>query len=109
MKPLNGKGEAIQKGLLISEEALRYAGSLPVSTTIIGMENFKILRQNLQIAQKPPTNVERRNGPSCASVYSPFQSMGDSSTTRCLVNATIRRPISLMVIRSIPRKMKLSR
>ena len=51
MKPLNGKGEAIQKGLLTPEEALRYAMSLPVSTTITGMEKLEILRQNLQIAQ----------------------------------------------------------
>ena len=39
------------KGALTAEEALRYAMSLPVSTTITGMESADILRQNLRIAQ----------------------------------------------------------
>jgi aryl-alcohol dehydrogenase-like predicted oxidoreductase len=51
MKPLQGHGDAIQKGALTAEEALRYAMSLPVTTTITGMEKADVLRQNLQIAQ----------------------------------------------------------
>src|SRR5436309_2253318 len=38
MKPLQGHGEAILKGAVTAEEALRYAMSLPVTTTITGME-----------------------------------------------------------------------
>ena len=51
MKPLNGHGEAIQHGVLTAEEALRYAMSLPVVTTITGMEKPEILQQNLKVAQ----------------------------------------------------------
>jgi predicted aldo/keto reductase-like oxidoreductase len=51
MKPINGHGEAVQKGVITAQEALRYAMSLPVTTTITGMESIEILRQNLQVAQ----------------------------------------------------------
>lgn len=50
MKPLQGHGEAIEKGAITAEEALRYAMSLPVTTTITGMEKPEVLRQNLKIA-----------------------------------------------------------
>ena len=51
MKPLNGHGDAIKKGAITAEEGLRYAMSLPVSTTITGIDKPEILRQNLRIAQ----------------------------------------------------------
>jgi aryl-alcohol dehydrogenase-like predicted oxidoreductase len=51
MKPLSGKGDAVKKGVLSAEEALRYAMSLPVATTVTGMERMEILEQNLKIAQ----------------------------------------------------------
>ncbi len=51
MKPLCGHGESVKKGVLQAEEALRYAMSLPVTTTITGMEKLDVLRQNLKIAQ----------------------------------------------------------
>jgi aryl-alcohol dehydrogenase-like predicted oxidoreductase len=51
MKPMVGHGEAIQKGVLTAEEALRYAMSLPVTTTITGMERRDVLQQNLKVAQ----------------------------------------------------------
>ncbi len=51
MKPMSGHGEPIQNGAISAEEALRYAMSLPVTTTITGMEKPDILRQNLRIAQ----------------------------------------------------------
>jgi predicted aldo/keto reductase-like oxidoreductase len=51
MKPMSGHGEPIQNGAVTAEEALRYAMSLPVATTITGMEKPDILRQNLRIAQ----------------------------------------------------------
>jgi predicted aldo/keto reductase-like oxidoreductase len=60
MKPLTGKGDPIKKGLLKAEEALRYAMSLPVTTTITGMERLEVLQQNLKIAQnfQPMTPAE---------------------------------------------------
>jgi aryl-alcohol dehydrogenase-like predicted oxidoreductase len=51
MKPLQGHGDAIQKGAIAAEEALRYAMSLPVTTTITGMDKPEVLHQNLKIAQ----------------------------------------------------------
>jgi len=52
MKPISGHGEAVLKGVLTAEENLRYAMSLPVTTTITGMETLDILHQNLRIAQQ---------------------------------------------------------
>jgi uncharacterized protein len=51
MKPLGGKGDPIQRGVFTAEELLRYAMSLPVTTTITGVSEIPILEQNLQIAQ----------------------------------------------------------
>jgi aryl-alcohol dehydrogenase-like predicted oxidoreductase len=51
MKPICGHGEPVQQGVFTAEEMLRYAMSLPVTTTITGMEKMEILEQNLKIAQ----------------------------------------------------------
>jgi predicted aldo/keto reductase-like oxidoreductase len=51
MKPLNGHGDAVKQGVITAEEALRYAMSLPVATTITGMEKPEVLEQNLRVAQ----------------------------------------------------------
>jgi aryl-alcohol dehydrogenase-like predicted oxidoreductase len=51
MKPIGGHGEPVQSGALTASEALRYAMTLPVATTISGVEEMHILEQNLQIAQ----------------------------------------------------------
>jgi uncharacterized protein len=51
MKPINGHGEPVKKGVITAQEALRYAMSLPVATTITGMESPDILHQNLAVAQ----------------------------------------------------------
>ena len=51
MKPLNGHGDAILHGAITAEDALRYAMSLPVSTTITGIDKPEVLQQNLQIAR----------------------------------------------------------
>jgi aryl-alcohol dehydrogenase-like predicted oxidoreductase len=51
MKPFTGKAEPLQKDIFSVDEMLRYAMSLPVATTITGMEKPDVLRQNLKIAQ----------------------------------------------------------
>ena len=51
MKPMGGHGDPVQKGVFTAEELLRYAMSLPVATTIAGMEKPAILEQNLKVAQ----------------------------------------------------------
>ncbi len=60
MKSLGGNGQPIQQGVVTVEEALRYAMSLPVATTISGIDSLAVLRQNLGIAGsfKPMTAAE---------------------------------------------------
>lgn len=62
MKPLGGAGPAIKSGVLTAEESLRYAMSLPVATTITGIDKMDVLEQNLKIAQnfKPMTDGEQK-------------------------------------------------
>jgi hypothetical protein len=62
MKSLGGDGRAIKKKRARVEDALRYAMSLPVCTTVSGIDSMKVLRQNLRIAQafSPMTERERR-------------------------------------------------
>jgi uncharacterized protein len=51
MKPICGHGTPVQKGVLTGEEALRYAMSLPVTTTITGIDKQEALQQALKVAQ----------------------------------------------------------
>ncbi len=51
MKPINGHGEPVNQGVLTAQEALRYAMSLPVTTTITGIDTPEVLQQNLAVAQ----------------------------------------------------------
>jgi aryl-alcohol dehydrogenase-like predicted oxidoreductase len=51
MKSLGGDGQPILHGAVGAEEALRYAMSLPVATTISGIDSLAVLRQNLAIAR----------------------------------------------------------
>jgi predicted aldo/keto reductase-like oxidoreductase len=51
MKSLGGNGQPITKGVVRVEDALRYAMSLPVATTISGIDSLAVLRQNLAIAR----------------------------------------------------------
>jgi aryl-alcohol dehydrogenase-like predicted oxidoreductase len=60
MKPLTGKADPLKKGIITPDQALRYAMSLPVATTITGIDKLDVLRQDLRIAQgfKPMTDDE---------------------------------------------------
>ena len=51
MKSLGGSGEMVKHGGVTPEEGLRYAMSLPVATTISGMDSVAVLEQNLKIAR----------------------------------------------------------
>jgi uncharacterized protein len=51
MKALGGSAPAVKAGLVKGEEMLRYAMSLPVATTIVGIDSFDVLKQNLNIAR----------------------------------------------------------
>jgi aryl-alcohol dehydrogenase-like predicted oxidoreductase len=60
MKSLGGNGQPVTQGVVTVEEALRYAMSLPVATTISGIDSLAVLRQNLGVARgfKPMTAEE---------------------------------------------------
>ena len=62
MKSLGGGGEMVTTGAITPEEGLRYAMSLPVATTISGMESLYVLHQNLAVARNfqpmPPQEMD---------------------------------------------------
>jgi uncharacterized protein len=62
MKSLGGDGQPIVYGVVKAEEALRYAMSLPVATTISGVDSLDVLRQNVAIARgfqpMPPQEMQ---------------------------------------------------
>lgn len=51
MKSMGGSGEIVTHGAATPEEALGYAMSLPVASTISGVDSMDILQQNLAIAR----------------------------------------------------------
>jgi aryl-alcohol dehydrogenase-like predicted oxidoreductase len=50
MKSLGGEGRQVKQRVITAEEGLRYAMSLPVATTVSGIDSMKVLRQNLKVA-----------------------------------------------------------
>jgi len=50
MKSLGGSGELVRHGAVTAEQGLRYAMSLPVATTISGVDTLQVLEQNLRVA-----------------------------------------------------------
>jgi aryl-alcohol dehydrogenase-like predicted oxidoreductase len=58
-----GAGEAVKRRAVTPTDALRYAMSLPVTTTISGMDSMRVLRQNLKIAQgfRPMTESQMQS------------------------------------------------
>lgn len=50
MKALGGNAEAIKDGLVTSEEALRYALSLPIATLVSGINTLEWLEKNARVA-----------------------------------------------------------
>ena len=51
MKSLGGSGEPVKQGAITAAEGLRYAMSLPVASTISGIESLEVLEQNLAVAR----------------------------------------------------------
>jgi aryl-alcohol dehydrogenase-like predicted oxidoreductase len=50
MKSLGGSGEFVRHGVITAEQGLLYAMSLPVATTISGIDTMQVLDQNLKVA-----------------------------------------------------------
>lgn len=51
MKSLGGTGEPARRRAVSARDAIRYAMSLPVATTVAGIDSARVLRQNLEIAR----------------------------------------------------------
>jgi uncharacterized protein len=51
MKSMGGEGDMVKKKAVTAQDALAYAMSLPVATTISGIDSLKVLRQNLGVAR----------------------------------------------------------
>ena len=51
MKSLGGGGDMVKRKAVTAQEALGYAMSLPVATTISGIDSLRVLRQNLRVAR----------------------------------------------------------
>src|SRR4029453_5664147 len=51
MKSLGGEGDAVKKKAVSASEALRYAMSLDVATTVSGIDSPRVLRQNVAVAR----------------------------------------------------------
>jgi aryl-alcohol dehydrogenase-like predicted oxidoreductase len=50
MKSLCGSGDMVTKRVISVSDALRYAMSLPVTSTVSGIDSMRVLKQNLRIA-----------------------------------------------------------
>jgi aryl-alcohol dehydrogenase-like predicted oxidoreductase len=50
MKSLGGDGRQVTQKVITAEEGLRYAMSLPVMTTVSGIDSMRVLKQNLKVA-----------------------------------------------------------
>ena len=62
MKSLGGDGRAVKQRAASVADALRYAMSLPVCTTVSGIDSLKALRQNLKIARDFAPMTAREKG-----------------------------------------------
>jgi uncharacterized protein len=62
MKSLGGDARVIKKHEIRAADALRYAMSLPVCTTVSGIDSLSVLRRNLKVARgfRPMTAKARR-------------------------------------------------
>jgi predicted aldo/keto reductase-like oxidoreductase len=63
MKPMTGKGAPVEKGDVTAAEMLRYAMSLPVATTLCGINTLEHLRENVRVASafRPMTEDEKQS------------------------------------------------
>src|SRR5262245_5690275 len=52
MKSLGGDGRVVKKRVARAGDAIRYAMSLPVCTTVCGVDSLRVLHQNLRIARR---------------------------------------------------------
>ena len=51
MKSLGGEGDVVKRKVITAQDGLAYAMSLPVATTVSGIDSMRVLRQNLGVAR----------------------------------------------------------
>ncbi len=51
MKSMGGEGQIVKQKMLTAQEALSYAMSLDVATTVTGIDSMRVLRQNVAVAR----------------------------------------------------------
>jgi aryl-alcohol dehydrogenase-like predicted oxidoreductase len=51
MKSMGGEGDMVKQKAVTAQEALAYAMSLPVATTVSGIDSMRVLKQNLGVAR----------------------------------------------------------
>jgi aryl-alcohol dehydrogenase-like predicted oxidoreductase len=51
MKSLSGNGRPVERRAVSASSALRYAMSLPIATTVSGIDSLQVLKQNLRVAR----------------------------------------------------------
>lgn len=51
MKSMGGEADMVKRKAVTAQEALAYAMSLPVATTVSGVDSLRVLRQNLRVAR----------------------------------------------------------
>jgi hypothetical protein len=60
MKSFGGDARQLARRVVTPQDALRYAMSLPVATTVSGIDSMRVLRQNLGVAAGFRPLPERR-------------------------------------------------
>jgi predicted aldo/keto reductase-like oxidoreductase len=94
--------------VLTGEEALRYAMSLPVTTTITGIDNVEALQQALKVAQgfEPlqPSEMQKLRD-RCRQ----YAADGRFESTNCRSNSTTRKRVSLMGFLSTCSRLRCAR
>jgi len=81
---------AVKSGVVSADELLRYAMSLPVATTISGMDSLAVLRQNLADRTRPHADDGGGDGPDLRVRCAPTAADGRYEPYK--VSAAVRQP-----------------
>jgi predicted aldo/keto reductase-like oxidoreductase len=105
MKSLGGSGEMVTHGGITPEEGLRYAMSLPVATTISGVDSEIVLEQNRAIASNFKPMTAENGGPSkIAASFGPRTAASSvSRPQRCTTERSDASSISILKRKSCRR------
>jgi len=102
MKSLGGSGEMVTHGGITPEEGLRYAMSLPVATTISGIDSEVFSTRNLAIASNftPMTADERRALEDHCQLWAADGRFERFKTTTCTTERSDGNSINVLMLKS---------